>query len=58
MEGRLPKKVGLGQFTDWSGALQERGGGVFEGVGISMHTKDKIKSKGNESFTKLSIFSG
>ena len=31
--GGLPKKMGLGQFADLRGALQERGGDVFEGGG-------------------------
>ena len=34
----MPKKGGLGQFADLRGAWQERGGGVFEGVDMQMHT--------------------
>ena len=29
IQGGLPEKGGLGQFTDLRGALQERGGGLF-----------------------------
>ena len=31
IEGGLPKRGGLGQFSDLRGTWQERGGGVFEG---------------------------
>ena len=44
-EGGLPKKIGLGQFSDLRGTWQERGSGVFEGmVDTPMHTMLTLSS--------------
>ena len=40
--GEWPKKEELGKFTDLREGLDEKEGGVFEGVGVDnpMHTMD------------------